>query len=118
MREGEGRDPSAGNQCEEENSKREKRHDYDFVSPLREKFRMEENPKVRDESACAMEKGLGFGTLHPYMWHRSEAARITAINGVVLSKLMTVSEHCTGQPPIQKVLVGKPTASVVCEMRG
>jgi len=45
MREREGRDPNAGNQCEEENSKREMRHDHDFVSTLREKLRIEENPK-------------------------------------------------------------------------
>ena len=45
MREGEGRAPNAGNQCEEENPKREKRHDHDFVSPLMEKLRTEENPK-------------------------------------------------------------------------
>ena len=50
---------------------------------------------MRDESACAMEKGLEFRAPHPYMWHWSEGARITAINGVVLSKLMTASEHRT-----------------------
>ena len=50
------------------------------------------------------------------MWYLSEGARIAAINGVVLSKLMIACEHRT-QPPIQKFPVRKRIAYVFYEMR-